>query len=370
MMGANRCLLDLILALKPYPYTPTVLIPYPGPIEQSLQERKISYHILPYYNWAWSRFYKKQYWFPQYFMTLNENKYIPHIVSWIKGNNFDCIYTNSSQTGIGAQCAELTNLPHIWHIREYGELDYQFIFYKGRKYFNTWANKAAAIISMSQGITNTVLVDIKAPVYSLHDGIIQSSVLQNISPRTQVPKDFWTFLIIGAIHPAKRQFEVLKAFRSLLQTHKNVHLKIVGKGRKLYLLKMKFYAFLYGMNESVQFIPYVSNPYEEHVKSDVLIMNSKSEGMGRVTLESMVVGNPVIGYASGGTIELIHDKVDGYLYQGGIKELTQCMKSIMSNVEQYQRMSKNGRKKIEEKYTLELFGEKINNILSFVLKSE
>lgn len=49
------------------------------------------------------------------------------------------------------------------------------------------------------------------------------------------------------------------------------------------------------------------------------------EAMGRVTAEAMAAALPVIGYNSGGTPELIENEVTGLLYEGGYKELAQCM---------------------------------------------
>ena len=51
--------------------------------------------------------------------------------------------------------------------------------------------------------------------------------------------------------------------------------------------------------------------------ADVVLMCSRFESFGRVTVEAMLAGKPVIGAASGGTAELIQDGETGLLYEPG-----------------------------------------------------
>lgn len=46
----------------------------------------------------------------------------------------DIIYTNSSVTPVGALVAFLLRKPHIWHVREFGEEDYDILFDFGNKW--------------------------------------------------------------------------------------------------------------------------------------------------------------------------------------------------------------------------------------------
>ena len=48
---------------------------------------------------------------------------------------------------------------------------------------------------------------------------------------------------------------------------------------------------------------------------DVLLMFSKMEGFGRVTVEAMQRGIPVIGFDSGGTSELVKNGYNGFLFR-------------------------------------------------------
>jgi glycosyltransferase involved in cell wall biosynthesis len=75
----------------------------------------------------------------------------------------------------------------------------------------------------------------------------------------------------------------------------------------------------------VEFWGYVPDPERAFLAADVALMCSRSEAMGRVTAEAMSCYRPVIGYAAGGTPELIADGTTGRLYHGGADELAGVM---------------------------------------------
>ncbi len=365
MMGANRCLLDLISGLEQNGVTPIVLLPEVGPLVKVLENQKVETIIEPYHNWAFTKYYKLSYWMQRIRASQNKRA-LPYLCDVISQHNVDIIYTNSSQTGIGAFIAEKLALPHVWHIREFGEKDYDLSFYKGRAYFNKWANKAAALISMSAAIEKETLQNVTAPKHIIHDGIILKNELTQIQPRQEKPNKPFTFLIIGAIHPTKGQLRAVKAFHLLTEKNHEVRLLIAGKGRKLYTQKIKSYIQKNNLSDKAEMLGYVTDPYAVHQKADAVLMCSKSEGMGRVTLEAMIFGNPVIGFNGGGTPELIEDGVDGFIYHTDEKELAEKMETLVNNPELAFKMGKAGRQKIEAKYTIEDFAKKVAGILKNV----
>jgi glycosyltransferase involved in cell wall biosynthesis len=76
------------------------------------------------------------------------------------------------------------------------------------------------------------------------------------------------------------------------------------------------------VDELVDFVPFTQNPFPHVAGADLALMCSRGEGFGRVTVEAMKLGKPVIGARSGGTVELIRDGWNGFLYPlGDIEEL-------------------------------------------------
>ena len=359
MMGANRCLLDLLLVLKTKGIEPIVALPADGVFKQVLEKEGIPSTFIPYKNWAFTKYISKGYWKNGSYHRHN----LKNVKQWaalLAKEKIDLLYSNTSLVGIGAMLAEALGKPHVWHIREFGEADYNQAFYKGRSYFSQWANKSKLIISMSEAIRQEVLLKLQPKITVVHDGIF----FKNNPPQFLAEKaNIFTFLIIGLIHPTKGQFKALKAFHKLKQRGLAAKLNIVGKGRRLYMRKMKNYVKRYGLEDDVNFLGYVSDPWKVHAESSALLMCSRSEGMGRVTLESMYVGNPVLGYNAGGTKELVATGTDGFLFDDFEEELPNRMQELIENPELCQRLGKAGREKVLAQYTVENSAEKIEALL-------
>ena len=60
---------------------------------------------------------------------------------------------------------------------------------------------------------------------------------------------------------------------------------------------------------------FVKNTDEIYKAIDILLMFSRAEGFGRVTIEAMQRAIPVIGLDQGGTSELIQHRKNGVLFQ-------------------------------------------------------
>ncbi|MBW7840183.1 MAG: glycosyltransferase [Chitinophagaceae bacterium] len=72
-----------------------------------------------------------------------------------------------------------------------------------------------------------------------------------------------------------------------------------------------------GMERFVSFGGYSNDVFSLFGTHHALIMCSRNEAFGRVTLESLLAGRPVIGADSGGTSEMITNGQNGLLYRAG-----------------------------------------------------
>ena len=119
LYGANKSLINLIDGLTKYDIDPYVVIPGEGKIEKSLTERRIKYKILPVPGWISGKpasNYRKRRTIQKLIEASRDYKKI--IKDWF----IDIIYTNSSVSPIGRLVAFQTGKPHIWHIREFLDL--------------------------------------------------------------------------------------------------------------------------------------------------------------------------------------------------------------------------------------------------------
>ena len=80
-------------------------------------------------------------------------------------------------------------------------------------------------------------------------------------------------------------------------------------------------------------------------------------------LEAFAIGKPVIGSEIGGIPELIKDGINGYLYEyNDVNKLSELINNMFINKDLREKMGKNARKIVEEKYSLDAYYENLMKI--------
>ena len=137
--GSSKAFLHLMHDLLPKGITPLVILPQKGEICQILHNMKIQYVIL-----SWEARPSTYPWVNTFIGTI---LFIPRLIGRLLVNNIatlqsieslrqfspDIIHSNSSTLAIGYYTARFLRVPHIWHIREYGALDFNYYYYPYRQ---------------------------------------------------------------------------------------------------------------------------------------------------------------------------------------------------------------------------------------------
>jgi glycosyltransferase involved in cell wall biosynthesis len=119
-----------------------------------------------------------------------------------------------------------------------------------------------------------------------------------------------TALFVGVLERYKNIDGLLDAWPDVHARLPEARLTIVGSGSLRHHVERVATA-----DASIEYIPSLSREdvAAQLDRSTLLVLPSRSEGMGRVVLESFVRGRPVIAAALGGLPELVHDGENGLL---------------------------------------------------------
>jgi glycosyltransferase involved in cell wall biosynthesis len=375
LYGANKSLINLLEGIKQHDVKPFVVIPDKGDLGEFLEDQNIPYLVHKFNWWCGVE--------PQMPKNIFENL-ICIIEKWkknlkrkkfnksqlsslkLKLENFnpDFIHSNSSVFHFGLLYAIRYNTPHIWHLRESQE-QYYLQWYYNINFINKTFNKSDIIITVSCFLKE---------YYSRKNNIRNSKVLYNgvlcyqdllkldelRKLKTENIDEALVFGIVGLLHPKKGQEEAIKSFAIVNKNYPATRLIIVGGGYQNRLRKLVKELKL---TLSVEFFGHLKNPYEAFLTMDICLMCSRMEGMGRVTLEAMATGIPVIGYKEGGTVELIEENISGLFYEIDHNQLAEKMIYLIENKEQRIKMGKIAREIFEKKYTSEIYAENFMKIL-------
>jgi glycosyltransferase involved in cell wall biosynthesis len=127
-------------------------------------------------------------------------------------------------------------------------------------------------------------------------------------------------LFAGALVPAKGLHVLLEAFATLASRVADARLLIAGRSDNAEYVEA-LHAQIVGLNieERVTFLGQLTpgDLRGQMQRARVLVLPSITEGLGRVLIEAMLTGTPVIGTHAGGIPEVIADQSTGLLVPSG-----------------------------------------------------
>jgi glycosyltransferase involved in cell wall biosynthesis len=359
MYGANISLLTLIEGLREYGVKPYVVAPSKGDMTRELSSRSVPFCTAPFRTWM-----SRTSWKAPGRLLLNL-AVLPYLTRKISKWGADHIHSNSSVTPIGALLAEILSLNHTWHIREFGDRDFNLKHDWGEAVFRMFINRADAAIAVSESLENHVLSDVNIPTHVVYNGVISRARLEEIGRSSSYKNcNQFTFSIVGRISQSKGQKQAIRALEIIREELDNVKILIAGTGSREYVKCVKKLAGDLNLQDHVTFLGYVEDPYKVYRQSDAVLMCSPHEAMGRVTAEAMAAARPVIGYNSDGTAELIDNENNGLLYDGTTEHLACCMGQLVENPDWSRSLGRNGWEKARREYTNEVYAQQVFDVLS------
>lgn len=107
-----------------------------------------------------------------------------------------------------------------------------------------------------------------------------------------------------------------------------------------------------GIDERIEFVGWVSEPWASRFRPDLLVVPSRFEAMPLVVLEAMRAGVPVVATWVGGTPELIVDNVTGVLTEPESPAgLAVAIGSLLEDSERREEMARAGKRRVEEHFS-------------------
>ncbi len=361
LYGANRSMLDMILELRnKYNIIPYVLLNEHGDLEKELQKNNINYMYRKYFVCAVYDAGKIKTQFKRVIKRIVRFFLYAIIVKQIK-NDFDIVHSNSSIVDIGYYISKKCQCVHIWHVREFGKEDYNFVQIDGIKKIKNRYKNTNCVIAISKSIGEMLMdIDKKIAVNVIYNGIkIPEKYKKFFGEDNKVH-----FCIVGVVCKSKNQMEAVKAVNNLVEKgYKNFYLHIIGGGTSDG--EFDFIKKYIKENHLDKYIELLGYRYDVDMilkKMDVGIMCSHKEAFGRVTIEYMSNYMPVIGANTGGTKELIENKNNGFLYDvDNFMDLSEKMERLINCPYLLKDMGMKARK-TAEKFTANINADNVYRI--------
>ena len=354
MAGANRSLFQLVKELKEeYKVEPMVLAPQTDNPQRTiigaLQELGIPVITTEI------RYFKLEN--PSFRNIFGYIRYIwrqHQLYKILQSYHFDIIHSNSSVIDLGAYLSKMLGAKHVWHLREFGDRDYNLKPIGGRWYERFTYRHADAFIAISKVVADYFRGKLPTEkIHTIYNGIFAADDI----PLSTHDNAAIEFFCAGIICEGKNQKEIVLALDELInvrKVNKTCHLTIVGIHSQPYTDQLIGLIREKHLEQYVSVLPEAECIQPLAATMDVGIMCSKAEAFGRVTIEYQLQNILVIANKSGANTELIEDGRTGLLYESGNhKSLADKMQWAIEHPQDLQQLSQRGLENAKRNFTSE-----------------
>lgn len=350
--GANKCLAEQIKILSEAGYDISVIVMREEAFADAV--RKYVSNVYQVYFYSWVLDIGKKNPLSVLLKRMMRNMLaVFQIMKIIWRTKPDFVVTNTVSIPVAAFAAKLSFKKHIWFIHEFGEEDHGYqVFWGFKKTVKliNWLSYKIAFNSEAVRKKYVPYIPIEKQ-FIAHNPVVIKDIDRYVISNELSNDHTHTIqcIILGQVAPSKNQLEALKAIKNLRDKGVKVLLNIVGGVVNAdYHKSLLQFIKTEGLSDIVKFSGYSTSPFLLLEKTDLLLMCSRMEAFGRVTVEALKLGVPVVAANSGGSPEIIDDGINGYLYTAGSAEsLTDAIQKFIDSHQLFDRkkIAEDARKK-------------------------
>jgi len=372
MWGAERSLLLLLKNINRDLFEPIVILPGPGPLKEKIDNLNIKTYEI------WSPWWVKPHVSKARFGRHIIKEIIQEIIAVFKlcrivsKEKVAVIYTNTIVKFSGAITAFITKKPHLWHIREIipgnpnlrSVLPHKMLFKLISRTSRTIIANSNATTAQFQGINSDEKIIV---IYNASETneVKDSNVFPDIGG---VKLTDWLVVVIGQFIEIKAQDDAIRAVKIAKDEIPNIKLLLIGGGEGDFKSYLKDLVSELDISDSVIFTGYRNDVPQILPQCKILLAPYINEAFGRVVIESMVAGVPVIGANAGGLKEIIQEGTTGYLVPPKKpEEIAKKIIYLFHHPDLAKQMGNNGKKVVEERFSVQNYTRGVENIIREVV---
>jgi glycosyltransferase involved in cell wall biosynthesis len=295
------------------------------------------------------------------FETWGGYKYQRLIEKFIRQQGVNIIHTGTIVNPEGAIAAARSRLPHVWHVRELIGRNKHFQFYD----YPRWAayvSKNSYVLVANSTVTKECLLEFfdATKIETIPNGIN----IQKFSVKEHVQKPTLVVGMVGSVTSKWKNHRFFLETAAILK-YPDFEFRIYGSlpddrdeyyaGLKHYIEKNKIV--------NVRFMGFSNNPSEIMKEIDVLFHPTHLESFGRIFVEAMAGGVPVVAIDQGGALEMIRHNENGFLIPLGDRAAAAAhLERLRSDVILRIAIGEKARKIVEAEYSLHVLGTRIKKL--------
>jgi glycosyltransferase involved in cell wall biosynthesis len=297
------------------------------------------------------------------------------ILHTIRDWKIDLVHTGTSLNACGAEAALQAGIPHVWHIKECVGSGARVNFpLPDKELANYISRMSARVVVMSEYIARFFRRYDCRNLEVLPDGVdlvpYQSSNSRLLRGLLGLKEDQLLVGMVASLASTFKQHEVfIRMAGELAKANTRAHFVLLGPQssarRWPHELPRRYYEGLVRLAREcvpfgrITFLDTLADPGDVMRSLDVLVHPCSVEPFGRIAIESMAAGTPVVGSLTGGIAETITDGETGLLVKPkDPRAFAEATQLLLNSSDLRARMGRAGKFRAATRYSIELHVER------------
>lgn len=371
--GAEISMEGLVLGLAATRFNYTIALPGAGPLLSRLRKQNLEVVVVPLESWRW--------WVHDWESALKFFLSFPlqllSLVRWLRflrSAKPDLIHFNINRLVEPVVAARLLRIPSIMHFRDIpSRISSRFVL--GKRFFFGLMNLAGHWIANSLATGKDIRGFAKCPVKVIPNGIDLPSFDLLVKAALSEPDNKSSFgakyvvAMVALLNPWKNHADYVRLASVVLQRRRDVVFLVVGSGNVAYEASLKELACSLGVADQVKFVGFINNMAAIWASIDILVHTTDREPFGRVFIEAMAAGKPIVAIDNGGAAEIVVHNETGILAPvRSLDTMSDAVCKLLDDASLRQRMGAMGRRRVEQLYSLDKHCEAVVEVYEAIVQ--
>jgi glycosyltransferase involved in cell wall biosynthesis len=271
----------------------------------------------------------------------------------------DLIHTNTFVTPEGGIAARRLGLSHVWHVRELVGPGNPFRFrLEGPPLGGYLALHCSKLVANSYITAEQIASWLPAGMLEIVPNGLDLSLFEHVGPTGNAKT---VVAMIGSLSARWKRHRLLIEAASQIDRGLNVEFRIYGHDPSVggsvpgdeYVDSLHSLARQLGVADRFTWPGFVADRGRIMSEIDILVHPANMESFGRIAVEAMAAGRPVVGVRGGGVAEIVRDNVDGLLAEPDQpQDLAQKLERLIRNPSLRAEMGSSGKRRAHDQYSI------------------
>jgi len=281
---------------------------------------------------------------------------------WLKSECPDVVHANNSRAAFYAGLASLgLRIPVIFHCRVPERDPVMDLLLRAL---------VDAVIANSQATARRFAGWPNRKLYTIYNGLDVRPTWPCASPPFDARQ---VVLVVGRLSDVKRQHRLVELFPDICAGHQDLHLLLAGGSDPFdpaYAQRLQASMSNSPVSQQMHWLGEVEDVGALYACATVVVLPSRFESFGRVLVEAMAAGVPVVAFRNGGIPEVVEDGKQGILLEeGDWSGMVATLRQLLADEAMRQAMGESGQLRAKA-FSLQQHVERVMQVYGEILRGK